>query len=195
MRDIRLYGHLREKYGESFRLDVATAAEAVRALNANLKGFYDELSKGSYEVVRGDLETGFKLDVDDISQLKLGAGTLHFVPVIEGSKSGGGLLKSILGVALIGAAVFLSGGILAAPIGSLGLTYGNMAAVGLSLTLAGVSNLNSKSTDTKNKDSYTLSGPGNAYEQGNPVPLIYGEVITGSVMVSGGIDIEALPAT
>jgi predicted phage tail protein len=42
------------------------------------------------------------------------------------------------------------------------------------------------------KESYLFSGPGNSYTQGNPIPLVYGEVITGGQLISGGMDIEQL---
>jgi hypothetical protein len=40
-----------------------------------------------------------------------------------------------------------------------------------------------------------MSGPGNTSDQGAPVPLVYGEVITGGVLISGGVDIEKIAVT
>jgi len=37
-----------------------------------------------------------------------------------------------------------------------------------------------------------MSGPTNMSDQAIPVPLVYGEVITGGGVVSGGIDIERM---
>jgi hypothetical protein len=47
-----------------------------------------------------------------------------------------------------------------------------------------------KSGEQKNEDSFTINGPSNGARQGQAIPLIYGEVITGSVTVSFDADIE-----
>lgn len=198
MRKIHLHGALGKKYGVLYELEVATAGEAIRALSANLPGFMMDIREGAWHVVRGDdVDHGLDLGEDDIGTFKLGRGDLHIVPHVAGSKRGG-LLKIILGVALVGAAFAFSGGALATPImgGALaGATYGNMAMIGVALALAGVSSMLSpqeKDESGKNDSSFTMSGPGNSYEQGSPIPLVYGEVITGGVLVSGGIDVEQI---
>lgn len=199
MRTVHLHGKLGEKYGSSFRLEIETAGEAVRALAANFKDFTETVREGSYEIVRGDYnsEEAMWLDEGDINEFRLGKADLHIVPHLAGSKSSGqsgGTLKIVLGVALIGVALFASGGLLGAalPIG-IG-TWGNVAMVGAALALAGVSRLMTQHQQNANQQSsFLLTGPGNSYAQGNPVPLIYGEVITGAELISGSIDVEWLP--
>ena len=198
MRTIYLHGHL-ERFGAKTELHVQTPAEAIRALSINYPGFSEALQEGYYEIVRGsDPETGLALDLEDMSAYRLGNGDLHIIPVAQGAKRGG-IVKAILGVALIGVAVFASGGALGAAIGSQGsmlggLTWGNVAMVGLGLTIAGASQALTK-TEGKEDDkseSYSLSGALNSYEQGNPVPLIFGELIVGGQLISAGVDIEQL---
>lgn len=201
MRDIHLHGRL-ARFGAFHRLEVDTAGEALRALHVNLDGFLDALREGSYEIVRGDVETGMRLDLDDLNAFRLGAADLHIVPVVEGSKSSGGTAKILIGVALVGAAIFFApagAGLLGANLGAAvgtglfsGITYGSIAMIGLGLTIAGVASMIGMPKEEKTKDdsSFTLSGPGNAYEQGNPVPLVYGEVVTGGVLISSAVDIE-----
>lgn len=199
MRKIVLHGALGAKHEPFYELEVETAAEAVRALCLIVPNFMLDLREGAYRIVMGeDPDEGFALDEDQIAGFRLGRSDLHLVPVVAGSKSGGGTLKIVLGVALIGVAFAFSAGALAAPIlgGALGgLTYGNVAMVGLALAATGVSSMLSpeEKTSEKKDTSFTLSGPGNAYNQGYPVPLVYGEVITGGVLVSGGVDIESIP--
>lgn len=203
MRKVYLYGHLAEQFGPMFELSVLTAGEALRALSANFPTFVGAMKEGSYEVIRGEPSEfkGLWIGLEDVNEFKLGQADLHIVPCVTGSKNSGGIIKVVLGVALIGAALFFSGGALAAPImggGGLlgGFTYGNLAMIGLSLALAGVSQLltpKQKTEEGKNDESFTISGPGNAYDQGNPIPLIYGEGIFGSQLISGGIDIENIP--
>lgn len=191
MRNIYLYGRLAKKFGAVFRLDVHTASEAVRALMANFKDFEKEIRKGSYHVVRGNhLDTGMSLAEADLTEFKLGSGDLHIAPVIKGSKRGG-LLKIILGVVLVGAALF--SGIGTAFMGGLGVgaTWGNVAMLGVAMAAAGVSQLLApEESEDKKNESFTFSGPTNIYEQGFPLPLVYGRVITGTLLGSGSVDIE-----
>ena len=44
--------------------------------------------------------------------------------------------------------------------------------------------------DFKQDKSHVFSGIENTTVQGDPVPLIYGEVYTGSVVVSEGVSVE-----
>jgi predicted phage tail protein len=207
MRKIFLYGHLKKKFGPEFSFDVATAAEALRALNCAFPGkFVAALRKGSCRIIRGQRDSGLSLDLDLVSKFNLGDGELHVIPVAAGSKNSGGV-KAILGVALVGAAIFFSGGTLAAPLAGmsgailpgLGITCGNIAVLGLGVAFAGASQLLAKSgTDAKPAEqvtSYSLGGPVNTYDQGQPIPLIYGgPLIVGSQPVSAGFDIEQLGA-
>lgn len=204
MRKVILHGSLGDTYGREFMLEVKTAGEAIRALSANFPGFIKTIREGAWHVVRGaDVDTGMSLSEDDIATFKLGRkADLHIVPFVAGSKRGG-LLKIVLGVVLIGAAFALTGGALAAPImggGGLlgGITGTQVALFGAAIALAGVSSLLTPEEKAEKEDgsnSFTMSGPGNTYEQGAPVPLVYGEVITGGVLISGGIDIERIAVT
>lgn len=203
MRNIYLHGSLATKYGNEFRLNVTTAGEAVRALSANFPGFMADIREGAWHVVRGDdIDNGLSLDEKQVAGFRLGKGDLHIVPFVAGSKRGG-LLKVILGVVLIGAAFALTGGALATSIGAAGTMLGGVtgtqvALFGAAVALAGVSSLlapEEKADEEDGSNSFTMSGPGNTYDQGNPVPLVYGEVITGGQLISGGIDIERIKVT
>jgi predicted phage tail protein len=193
MRKVYLHGALGEKYGHEFDLEVETASEAVRALGVNFREFATDIRSGEWHVIRGDLDGGMDLDIDMCVGFRLGAAPLHIVPVIAGSKNNG-LLKIVLGVALIGAAFLVPGGMAAAvPFTGGMLKAGNLAMIGLALAASGVSTMltpESKSEDSE--ESYIFSGPGNNYANGSTIPIVYGEVITGGVMISAGIDVEQL---
>jgi predicted phage tail protein len=203
MRTVHLYGKLKNEFGAFHRFDVTTASEALRALNCAFPGkFVAALRNGSYKLVRGDKSTGMQLDIDLVVNMKLGSGDLHLIPVAKGaSQSGKGTTKIVLGAALVGGAIFLSGGTLAAPLatlgnpipGLLGITYGNIAAVGLGVALAGVSTLLSKpaaSNPNPSTASASLGNIGNSGQQGNAVPLIYGEALVGTTPISVASDVE-----
>jgi predicted phage tail protein len=206
LRTIHLHGSLKTQFGASYRFDVATAAEALRALNCAFPGkFIAALQGGSFRLVRGAKDTGMSLDMGLITDLKLGSADLHLIPVAKGaamSQHAKGTTKVVLGAALIGGAIFMSGGTLAAPLSmmgnaaipGLGVTFGNIAMVGVALTLAGVSTLLTKPAVNINtaSDSLSVAGGdiGNSGQQGSAIPLIYGEVLVGSIPISVASAVE-----
>jgi predicted phage tail protein len=204
LRTVHLHGSLKKQFGASYRFDVATAAEALRALNCAFPHrFVEALENGCFKLVRGDKRSGMHLDLGLINELKLGAADLHLIPVAKGaamSRTAKGTTKVVLGAALIGGAIFMSGGTLAAPLSlmgnaaipALGITWGNIALVGLGLTLAGVATLLSKPAVSTASNGINVNNGniGNSGQQGDAIPLIYGEVLTGSVPISAQSDVE-----
>lgn len=193
MRKVHLHGTL-EKHGAVWELEVLTAAEAIAALRANKPEIVEDLRHGSWVVLRGDPDTGIALDEEAVSGMQLGDADLHIMPEIEGAKNNSGTIKAVLGVALIvasgGSAAFLGNPIMAA--GS--VTWGNaMTQMGLAMTLTGVSSMLSPEQESADEEkSYTFSGPTSRYGQGQAIPLVYGEIILGGMLVSGGIDANGL---
>lgn len=206
IRTIHLHGRLKKQFGATHRFDVATAAEALRALNCNFPGdFVGALQDGHFKLVRGNQHSGMQLDLELVNNLKLGAADLHLIPVHTGTANGKGTTKLVLGSALIGGAIFLSGGTLAAPLAGMSapltagmsITWGNIAAVGLGLTLAGASTLLSKTesvSETTRDESFSRVGPKQSAGQGSAIQLIYGEVITVPTPISVDMDIEDIGA-
>jgi predicted phage tail protein len=214
-RVIKVYGKLAKHLGQrSFKAAVKSPAEAIRFLLANFPSLRGVMSEGEYQVTVGRL--GLQLS-DEPMQLHYPAApqeAIRIVPVVGGAGSGTGQI--LAGVGLIAAAILLgpaAGGFLGLGAGlggatgagsavSLGLVGGGFAsaigAVGAALVLGGVSQLLtptstiSSGTDsaTDPKRSYSFSGIQNVSRQGVPVPVIYGEVFTGSVIVSAGINTD-----
>lgn len=68
--------------------------------------------------------------------------------------------------------------------------------IGASLVLGGVAQLltpvpkipTGKNSDKDPRKSYSFSGVQNTSRQGVPVPIVYGETLVGSVVISAGID-------
>lgn len=201
MRSIHLHGRLKKEFGPTHRFDVETAGEALRALNCAYPGkFVGALKDGAFKIMRGDRFNGMSLDLDLVNELRLGAADLHIMPVAAGAANGKGTTKIILGSALIGGAIFLSGGTLAAPLSAgLGVTWGNIATVGLGIALAGASTLLSKAStetaqNTANDTSFMTNGPGATGQQGSALPLIYGETMATPIQISIDADIEDIGA-
>ena len=196
LRTVRLYGYLGAKFGRVHRLAVASCAEAVQALAVLLPGFERELMTSK------DRGVGYAcfLGKRNLSEERLcdpaGADVIRIAPIVQGSKRGG-LFSIVLGAALFFAAPYIAGAYSAMGTATLGQTLAlgaGIASVGKLLMFSGVMQLLSpqqKGISTRdgpdNGASYNFNGPVNTSAQGNPVPLPYGELITGSATVSAGI--------
>ena len=192
LREVRLYGALGRQFGRVFRLAVATPAEAVRALRAVLPGFERAFvgsdGRQAYHVFVGRQRQRRDVAEEELQQPLGSDEPIRLVPVVAGAKNGG-LFQTVLGVALIAAGLVLT----AYGYGAVG-QYAITA--GVSMVLSGVVQLLSpqrKNKDpTTNQPSYAFDGPVNNVEQGGPVPVIFGRVMTGSVVVSQGLSTEDL---
>lgn len=180
LRKIKLYGALAKFVGHRvLEADVATAAEAVRFLVANWPELERHMNDQHYRVSVGT----YDLDLEELHD-PAGAAPISFVPVVAGA---GAVGRILIGAALI-AASFIPG------VGALAVTL--LFSVGASLVLGGVAQLltptpkvpqGSDGQDDPRK-SYSFSGIQNVSRQGVPVPIVYGETIVGSVVISAGID-------
>lgn len=190
-RVVRLYGWLGTRFGREHRLAVASPAEAVRALCALLPGFERAVADSERRGVRFACFAGRRNLSEDELRYPVGADAIRIAPVLAGAKNGG-LFQTVLGAALIAAAAIYSGGLSAAFTAG-GLTQAT-ATLGLSMMLGGVAQmlspqqrLLSAKDRPENGASYNFNGPVNTMAQGNPVPLLYGEMFVGSATISAGI--------
>jgi len=194
LRKIKLYGPLAEFIGRRvLQADIATAAEAVRFLVANFPGIEKHMADQHYRVSTGAVD----LALDEL-HYPAGQEEIRIMPVVAGA--GGATGQILAGVAIIA----LSFGIGA--IASAGVTLGGLAGIGTvgtafvglgaSLVLGGVAQLLSpvpkvaQGLDTQNdpRKSYSFSGIQQTNRQGVPVPVVYGKTLTGSVVISAGVD-------
>lgn len=192
LRTIRIYGRLAKFLKRrKFEAEVSTAAEAVRFLLANFPQLEPELVKGHYRVTVGDYDLA-----EDELQAPAGQQEIKIIPVVAGA---GAVGRIIAGVALIALSFILP------PVA--GIALGTIAfGVGASLVLGGVAQLltpvpqvfapGASGTDTAKdpRKSYSFSGIQNTSRQGLPVPIVYGETLVGSVVISAGIDTEQVTA-
>ncbi|HHR6119741.1 TPA: tail assembly protein [Providencia alcalifaciens] len=196
LKTIRLYGALGTQFGREHRLAIDSPREAIKALsvlydgfeqflaNAHLKGLEFAVFKGQRNITEDELH------LDTCEEIRI-------APVIKGSKRGG-FFQTILGVAMIGAAMMLGPAGWAA-FGAGGFAGGALALGGAAMALGGVIQMLSPQPqglsvrqDADNKPSYAFGGAVNTTAQGNPVPLLYGldrrEV--GGAIISAGIYTE-----
>lgn len=196
MRTVHLHGELAERFGAEWRLDVASPAEAFRAIEANRPGFAAYLLESDqrgvgYRVIAGDLD----LEVEQLKE-PYGQEVLHLVPVIGGAKDG--MVGIIIGaIAIVGA--FFTAGMSLTLLGATFSVSSILVNIGLSLVLGGVAQMLvgdpkdpvSTATTVEEKRSYFFNGPANTVAEGNPVPVGYGRLIVGGKPISAGITAEA----
>ena len=195
LRKIKLYGKLAKFIGHRvLEADVATAAEAVRFLVANWPEVERHMADQHYRVSIGT----YDIDLEEL-HYPAGAAPISFVPVVAGA---GATARIIIGVALL-AVSFLAtagGGAIfgAAFAKNLGLLAAGQA-IGASLILGGVAQLLTPTPKISQDEgdprkSFSFSGIQNTNRAGVPVPVVYGETLTGSVVISAGIDIVQVSA-
>ena len=200
MRSIKVYGALAKFLGKrTFKAAVNSPAEAIRFLLANFPGVRAHMAEQHYKVGVGTSELEIGNHPEHLHFPTAKTEHIRIIPVIAGAGAAG---KIIAGVALIALAV-VTGGIASAGValgGFMGIgTYGTIVVgIGASLVLGGVSELltptqrMSSGNDSFNdpKKSYSFSGIQNTARQGVPVPIVYGECLVGSVVISAGINTE-----
>ena len=204
LRKIKLYGELAKFVGhKEFEVQVDTVGKAVSFLIHNFPGVESHMSPKYYQVKVGN----YDIDKNEIDY-PIGKEDIHFTPVISGAGRGFG--KILLGAVLIGVAIaapgagfsfgskgvgFIATG--AAP-NALMATIGN---IGIGLTLMGVSEMlfplpqpQRFNSEEDPQLSFNFSGVQNTSRAGTPVPIVYGEIITGSVVISAAIDTNQVEA-
>lgn len=201
LRTIKLYGKLAQFVGKRvLEAEVRNAAEAVRFLLANFPGLDQHMAEQHYKVLVG----ADALTLDEL-HYPSGQQEIKIVPVVAGA--GGSTSQILIGVGLIAASFLFPGAGLFGATSFFGATAGTgiltaagtiLSGVGASLVLGGVAGMLTptslpqvgKDSDSDPSKSYAFSGVQNTSRQGVPVPIIFGEVITGSITISAGIDID-----
>jgi predicted phage tail protein len=174
---IRLYGKLGSLFGRTFRLNVASPAEAVRALCVQLRGFeaYLANSKVEYAVFNGKRN----ISVDELADPS-GNCDIRIAPFVKGAKKGG-ILQTIAGVVLVVIGTYAKNP-------SLVSSGWAMIIGGIVQMLTPMPKAGSPNDKGKNKASTQFSGPVNTQAQGNAVGVCYGgPLIIGSAVISAGI--------
>jgi predicted phage tail protein len=160
-----------------------------------------------YKVCAGKTELDVGSHLEQLHYPMAQTECIRIIPVIAGA--GGAAAKIGIGIALIAVSFLLPGagifgttslfGVSAAQGGAVLAGLGSaISAVGASLVLGGVAQLISPTPkissgeDSTNdpRKSYSFSGIQNVTRQGVPVPIVYGEIIVGSVVISAGINTE-----
>mgnify|MGYP003134848160 FL=1 len=200
LRTVRLYGELAEFVGHK-ELDavINCTADAIRFLVSNFPKLEAHMANRYYQVLVDDYE----ITQDEIHH-PIGQSDISIVPVITGS--GGNTGKFLLGAALIGVGIVSGGtGFALNSTQGFGFFGGGLAAkvanAGVFLTLMGVNEMlfplpkpQEFSNEQDPRISFSFSGVQNTSRAGTSHPIVYGEIVTGSVVISAGIDTNQVSA-
>lgn len=194
MINIRFYGALKQ-FGTAFKLEVKDTAEALRALTSQMPRLRQFIQRGLFTIrIANQYVDNRYLEKGLYYKLKENE-TVHITPVLKGAKRGG-LFGVIAGALMIATAVVLSPVVLGTVAASTAWTIG---AVGASLLLGGVAQMLTKQpampniSEKEKKNSTAFSNLSNMAAQGKPMPLAYGRIRTGSLIISQGLEAIDVP--
>lgn len=191
MTTVYLSGPLIRKFfrKKDYLLDSQNTWEVFRALKATLAGFEQEIKRLEALGMRFAIFRNRKnVGEDDFE--RGGATEVRIVPVVGGSKRGGGL-QTVLGVVLIALAYFNPFGYFSGP------AVSAMYAAGAANVAGGVMQMLSpqarglsQSDAPENLPSYAFGSAKNTIASGNPVPICIGERRWGGAIISASIEAQ-----
>ena len=212
---VKVYGALRKRLGQCrFEFDVATPAQAIKALCVNFPGLdkwlIDSEKDGVGYRVAVSKEKATEENVAPLLMPFSDKEVFSITPVIAGA--GGGFGRILAGAALIAVAIaapgvgLFGGGSLGFGVvaGASGFAAGLAAAagtIGIGLVLTGVAEVlspqpkvDSTLDESVQLESFTFSNVVNTSRQGMACPIAYGRVFVGSAVLSSGLDVDQVQA-
>lgn len=187
MTTVVLYGKLR-RFGRSFRLAVRSPAEAIKALCIQVPGFERFLASANLEGLEFAIFRG-KRNLEEKELGFGGSGDIRIAPVITGSKRGG-LLQTVIGLAIVALAWWNPLGWAAATALAVGMGGASMALGGVIQMLSPQAKGLSMSGAPENLPSYAFGGAKNTTASGNPVPICIGDRRWGGAIISASIEAQ-----
>lgn len=196
-RKIKLYGDLAEFVGvKEIKTEAHTIADAVKCLIGNYPQAENYMMDKSYKVIVNE-----KPRTLEELYFPTGQSDIKIVPVISGQGRGFG--RILLGAALIFGAFafspltlgsFTAKGVAAGatPFAKIGIGAKAALYIGSGLVLQGIAELLTPLPEAPTEEepnSFQFNSPINTNNAGAPVPILYGERIVGSVVISAGINV------
>tara|TARA_R100001126_G_C4868256_1_gene171522 strand:- start:968 stop:1606 length:639 start_codon:yes stop_codon:yes gene_type:complete len=207
---IKVYGRLARFLGErTFEAEVKTPIDTFKFLLANFPQLERHMIEQNYCVKVG------KNEIDETELFNpIGQQEIKIVPVATGSR---GIGRVLAGVALIGLTVATGGFGTTAGFSGLSFSASAGAAAGAKITLgaglaAAAGNLGiylalsgaaqmltpvptPPGVSEDPSQNFSFSGIQNTSRAGTAIPIIYGEIFSGSLVVSAGIDTVQIRGT
>ena len=190
LKKIKVYGKLRKFLGKSyFMAAVNSPQQAMSFLIANFEGIQKHMNDQIYKV-----KMGGRVITEEYLSIS-GQGDIQIIPVATGAAPIviGGLLTA--GAATAGA---VAGGVIGGALVT-SLVTTTLTSIGTSMLIGGITDLLSPQNpipdtssvsdiDPSIRGSYSFSGIQNVSASGVPIPIIYGAVFSGSIIISSGTD-------
>ena len=204
LKKVKLYGELADFIGhKELEAVINSTADAICFLVSNFPKLEAHMANRNYQVLVDNYDIG-----EEEIHNPIGQSSISIIPVISGA--GGNVGKILLGAALI-AVSFGVGGFFSNPLSLAGEGFFGFASagagakaafgIGAALVLSGVSDMLfplPKPQEFKDEQdpriSFGFSGVQNVSRAGTSIPICYGEIITGSVVISAGIDTNQVTA-
>ena len=191
---IKVYGKLARFVGQrTFEAEINNTVDAIRFLIANYPRLQSHMLEQNYFIKVGE----YQIDDKELD-MPIGQQDIKIVPVAIGAGRGFG--KFLGGALLIGVTVMTGGfGGAALTLGASSVGLGSLAVgVGASLMLGGASEMLFPTpkppgvSDDPRELNFSFSGVQNTSRAGTAIPIVYGEIFCGSLVVSAGLDSEDL---
>ena len=185
LKKIKVYGKLRQFLGKPFFMAaVKSPQQAMSFLIANFEGVQKHMNDQIYKV-----KMGGRVITEEYLSMS-GQGDIQIIPVASGG------LPFVIGAAAIGGGAAITA---AAAAGTFLATLGTaLTTVGVSMIVGGVVEMiapqpsldipSISDIDPRIRGSYSFNGIQNVNSSGVPIPIIYGLVFSGSILISSGVD-------
>lgn len=179
LRTIRVYGTLAKLLKRrTFQAVVRSPLDAINFLLSNFPELQAYIEPRAFQIIVNDKPIN---EHQLATPVDFSADRIHIIPAIcgAGGNNNTGLVSILAGAALIGASFLFP---LAAPI---------LLPLGIGLVLTGAAALIAPVTPEAEERSdpslsYVFNGVQNTSREGVAVPCVYGEIVTGSILISLG---------
>ena len=194
LKKIKVYGRLRKFLGQSyFEAAVNSPKQAFHFLIANFPEVENHMMNQLYKIKMGGMEIS-----EDLLNLQSDE-DIQIIPVAVGSKIAaiGALSVGAGALAATSSIAFISG-TLATALTTIGTSMLIQEATNLLMPLQDIPSGVMADSFSQNDPTFQSFGFGsiqNVAKAGVPIPIIYGEVFTGSVVISSGIDTVQVECT
>ena len=224
LKTIKVYGRLRKFLGSSyFEAAVSSPAEAIRFLMCNFPEVEAHMSQQYYKVKMNNMDVSLDFlsmkGQGDIQIIPIATGSVPAVAAIVGgigsvATAAVGAVSAVAGAAITTAAA-VGGAVatVASTVAAVPVVGSIATAVVTDLAIGGITSLLAPTPapfespgnvgaseadgalDPQMANSYSFSGIQNVSVSGVSVAIIYGEVFTGSVVISSGVDTVQVEGT
>ena len=224
LKTIKVYGRLRKFLGSSyFEAAVSSPAEAIRFLMCNFPEVEAHMSQQYYKVKMNNMDVSLDFlsmsGKGDIQIIPIATGSIPAVAAVVGgigsaATAAVGAVSAVAGAAITTAAA-VGGAVatVASTVSAIPVVGSIATAVVTDLAIGGITSLLAPTPapfespgnvgaseadgalDPQMANSYSFSGIQNVSASGVSVAILYGEVFTGSVVISSGVDTVQVEGT